>query len=118
MPAPRSGPTKAVVSSDSGDAPRRHRRAKVVVLSTIKRETSKEKVSTIGLDLDMAKNMFQAHGGSATRVIVFRKLRREQLHLFFASQRRCCVAMETCASAHHWALAMGELERRISGGPA
>ncbi len=58
-----------------------------------------EEVSTIGLDL--AKHVFQAHGASASGAVVFRKrLRREQVLSFFASQPRCCVAMEACASAH------------------
>jgi transposase len=69
-------------------------------------------VSTIGLDL--AKNVFQAHGASAAGMVVFRKkLRREQVLGFFASQPRCTVAMEACASAHHWARAIGELGHEV-----
>ena len=42
-------------------------------------------VSTIGLDL--AKNIFQAHGADAAGAVVFRrKLRREQVLAFFAAQ--------------------------------
>jgi transposase len=59
-------------------------------------------VSTIGLDL--AKSVFQAHGADATGRVVFRKkLRRDQVVEFFASQPKCLVAMEACASAHFWA---------------
>ena len=59
-------------------------------------------ITTIGLDL--AKNVFQAHGADAAGGVVFRKkLRREQLLAFFASQPRCLVAMEACGSAHYWA---------------
>jgi hypothetical protein len=69
------------------------------------REASMEEVSTIGLDL--AKHVFQAHGASASGAVVFRKkLRRDQVLPFFASQPRCRVAMEACASAHHWARAI------------
>jgi transposase len=69
-------------------------------------------VSTIGLDL--AKNVFQAHGASAAGMVVFRKkLRREQVLAFFAAQPRCLVAMEACASAHHWARAIGELGHEV-----
>ena len=69
-------------------------------------------VSTIGLDL--AKNVFQAHGASATGIVVYRKkLRREQVLSFFASQPRCLVAMEACASAHHWARAIGEIGHKV-----
>ena len=53
-----------------------------------------EEVSTIGLDL--AKNVFQAHGASASGAVLFRKkLRREQVLTFFAGQPRCLVATRT-----------------------
>lgn len=53
--------------------------------------------STIGLDL--AKNVFQAHGANSTGEVVCRKkLRRERVLPFLASQPRCTVAMEACAS--------------------
>lgn len=69
-------------------------------------------VSTIGLDL--AKNVFQAHGANATGMVVFRKkLRREQVLSFFAGQPHCLVAMEACASAHHWGRAIGELGHEV-----
>src|SRR3954462_3711249 len=86
-------------SNDGVDAPRRHRGAKVVVLTATLREASVTEVSTIGLDL--AKNVFQAHGASASGAVLFRKrLRRDQVLAFFAAQPRCLVAMEACASAH------------------
>lgn len=48
---------------------------------------------TIGLDL--AKNVFQAHGADAEGNIVFRKLlRRYSVVRFFAGQHSCMVAME------------------------
>ncbi len=69
-------------------------------------------VSTIGLDL--AKHVFQVHGASASGAVVVRKkLRREQVLTFFAGQPRCQVAMEACASAHHWARAIGELGHEV-----
>ncbi len=66
-----------------------------------------EQIATVGLDL--AKHVFQVHcadrdGG----VVLRRKLRREQLHCFFAELPRCRVAMEACGGAHHWAR---EIER-------
>lgn len=65
-------------------------------------------VTTIGLDL--AKNVFQAHGASSSGEVVFRRrLRREQVMTFFADQPRCLVAMEACASSHFWARAISEL---------
>ena len=65
-------------------------------------------VITVGLDL--AKSVFQAHGADAAGEVVFRKKpRRDQVVPFFASQPRCLVAMEACASAHHWAREIGAL---------
>ena len=58
-------------------------------------------ISTIGLDI--AKQVFHAHGADASGVMVFsRRITRAKLTLFFASQPRCVVAMEACAGAHHW----------------
>jgi transposase len=58
-------------------------------------------IVTIGLDL--AKNVFQAHGiDGAGAVMVRRQLRRAEVLKFFASLPPCLVGMEACASAHHW----------------
>ena len=71
-----------------------------------------EEVITIGLDL--AKSVFQAHGADRAGGVVFRKkLRRDQLLSFFASQPRCLVAMEACASAHYWAREIGALGHEV-----
>ena len=60
-----------------------------------------EKVSIIGLDL--AKNVFQAHGADEAGHRVFsKKVSRVGLLSFFASLPPCLIAMEACASAHHW----------------
>ena len=53
-------------------------------------------VSTIGLDL--AKNVFQAHGVSAEGKVVLKKqLRRGQVLSTFAKLPPCLVGMEACA---------------------
>jgi len=87
--------------SDGVDAPRRHRCAMVAgVEAPLQRGASTGEVSIIGLDL--AKNMFQAHGGASDGAVVFRrKLSRAQLLKFMAAQPPCVVAMEACASSHH-----------------
>ena len=60
-----------------------------------------ENVSIIGIDL--AKHSFQLHGAQANGSVEFRKkLSRGKLLNFLASQPRCVVAMEACASAHYW----------------
>ena len=65
-------------------------------------------VTTIGLDL--AKNVFQAHGAGTFGEMVFcKQLRRRQVLTSFAAQPRCVVAMEACMSTHHWAQVIGEL---------
>ncbi len=52
-------------------------------------------VSIIGLDL--AKNVFQAHGAAADGSVVFRR----------------SVTMEACASSHHWGRAIGNLGHEV-----
>lgn len=60
-----------------------------------------EEVTTIGLDI--AKQVFHAHGADASGARVFsRRITRQKLIQFFASQPRCTIAMEACAGAHHW----------------
>ena len=69
-------------------------------------------VTTIGLDL--AKNVFQAHGADGAGTIVFRrKLRREQVLAFFAAQQPCLVAMEACPGAHYWGREIGKLGHMV-----
>jgi len=59
-------------------------------------------VTIIGVDL--AKNVFQLHGAASDGSVVFRKkLSRPQFTRFMAEQPPCRVAMEACASSHHWA---------------
>ena len=71
-----------------------------------------EKVSIIGLDL--AKNVFQVHGARADGSVIFRKkLSRRKVSMFFATQRRCVVAMEACASSHYWAREIGALGHEV-----
>ena len=60
-----------------------------------------EQVDIIGIDL--AKRSFQLHGARADGSVAFRrKVSREKLPYFLAALPRCVVAMEACASAHHW----------------
>ncbi len=69
-------------------------------------------VSTIGVDL--AKNVFQVHGAAADGSVLFRKkLLRPQFARFMAQQPPCLVAMEACASAHHWAREMARYGHEV-----
>ena len=59
-----------------------------------------KQVTMIGIDL--AKRSFQVHGAQADGSVAFRvKLSRERPLNFLASQPRCAVAMEPCASAYY-----------------
>src|ERR1700684_2628189 len=69
-------------------------------------------VTRVGLDL--AKNAFQVHAVEAKgEIVVVRKLTRSQLIPFFAELAPCVVAMEACASAHHWGRALIELGHEV-----
>ena len=71
-----------------------------------------EQATIIGIDL--AKGSFQVHGARADGSVAFRKkLSRAKVLDFVASQPRCVVAMEACASSHHWSRAFGELGHEV-----
>ena len=70
------------------------------------------KTTTIGLDL--AKNVFHVvccdeHG----KVVSKKMLRRSQVLQYFANLATCLVGTEACASAHHWARALGALGQEV-----
>ena len=101
-------------------APERHERAKMVVVKTPsegkpsmgKSIRNLSTVTRVGLDL--AKNAFQVHAVDATgAIVVARKLMRGRLVPFFAELAPCVVAMEACASAHHWGRALIELGHEV-----
>ena len=72
--------------------------------------------STIGLDI--AKQVFQAHGADAGGRVVFRKrLARAKVLEFFAGQAPCVVALEACGGAHHWAREIGKLGHTVDAAP-
>lgn len=59
-------------------------------------------ITTIGLDI--AKNVFQVHGiDDAGRVVLRRKVRRDQLLTLLGGLEPCLIGMEACATTHHWA---------------
>ncbi|MER9338841.1 IS110 family transposase [Mesorhizobium sp. M0293] len=71
-----------------------------------------EKITTIGQDL--AKSVFQVHGITEDgRVVVRRAMRRSQMLDFFSGLEPCLIGMEACASAHHWANAIGEFGHTV-----
>jgi transposase len=59
-------------------------------------------IATVGLDI--AKQIFQVHGADADgRVVLRRKLRRNQVASFFANLPPCVVGLEACCGSHYWA---------------
>ena len=55
------------------------------------------------LAIDLAKHTFQVCGSTAEGEVVFnRKYSRAKLEQLLASHRPCVVAMEACATSHHW----------------
>lgn len=62
------------------------------------------------IGLDLAKNVFHAHGATHNGTPIFRKkLPRGQVLAFLSEQPHCIVAMEACATAHDWAREIGKL---------
>jgi transposase len=81
------------------------------------KEAAVSNARTIGLDL--AKHVFQAHGADEAGEVAFRKrLRRDKVLEFFASQPRCLVDMEACGGAHHWAREISKLGHEVRLIPA
>jgi len=69
-------------------------------------------VTTIGVDL--AKNVFQVHGVTASGDAVIRQeLRRRQVRRIFEKQAPCLVGMEACASSHYWAREIAALGHEV-----
>jgi len=74
-------------------------------------------VTTIGLDL--AKNVFQVHGITEGKELVFNSpLRRAQLLPFFSRIEPCLIGMEACSSSHYRALELTALGNEVRLIPA
>ncbi|TGN57492.1 transposase [Paracoccus liaowanqingii] len=62
------------------------------------------------IDVDLDKQVFQVHGATAEGAVVFRKkLSRKQFLAFIQAHSGCQVAMEACATSHHWARTLADL---------
>jgi transposase len=78
----------------------------------LEKEPPAMEISTIGLDL--AKNVFQVHGITATGEVVIRKaLRRSQMLPFFEKLPPCLVGAEACGTSHHWARELTKLGHEV-----
>ena len=71
-----------------------------------------EHATIIGIDL--AKRSFSCTAPARTGRLRFaRRLSRDKVLGFMASQPRCVVAMEACASSHHWGREIGKLGHEV-----
>jgi transposase len=62
-------------------------------------------VTTLGIDL--AKRVFQLHGvDKHGKVVLHKRMSREQLLPFVANLPPCLVGLEACGGAHYWARAI------------
>ncbi|XZQ31169.1 IS110 family transposase (plasmid) [Rhodobacter capsulatus] len=69
-------------------------------------------VAIVGIDI--AKQVFQLHGAAADGSVAFRKkLSRGQLLGFLAELPPCIVAMEACATGHHWGREISALGHEV-----
>jgi len=62
-------------------------------------------MSIITAGIDLAKNVFAAHGvdDSGKSVLVKPRVSREHLPGLIAQLPPCVIGMEACSGAHHWA---------------
>ena len=66
------------------------------------------------IGIDLAKRSFQLHGARPDGSVAFRKkLSRDTVLGFVRSHPRCVVAMEACASSHHWGRAFRDLGHEV-----
>ena len=55
------------------------------------------------LAIDIAKNVFQLHGvNRAGRVVLKRRVMRDQLFSTIAQVERCTIVLEACTGAFYW----------------
>lgn len=56
------------------------------------------------IGLDIAKRVFQLHGvDEKDKIVLTRKLKRNEMKTFFSQLPPCEVVMEACATSHYWA---------------
>lgn len=94
------------------DGPSRHRCARVWAVETHAEGPLAMSVTMIGLDT--AKAVFHVHGiDEASKALVRRKLRRNEVIGFFEAQPACTVVLEACGAAHHWGRVLTSLGHTV-----
>lgn len=70
------------------------------------------KITIMGLDL--AKNVFQAHGIDETgNTVLVKRLHWKQMLPFFSKLPSCLIGMEACGTAHHWARTLAAMGHEV-----
>jgi transposase len=68
----------------------------------------------IRIGMDTSKHIFQLHGvNAAEEPVLRRKLRRKEMIAFFEHLPQTEVAIEACASSHHWARLLRSFGREV-----
>jgi transposase len=76
-------------------------------------------MQVVRIGLDIAKNVFQAHGVDAEgRIALRRRLRRQDVLDFFAQLPPCRIGIEACSASHHWARELARLGHEVRMMPA
>jgi transposase len=76
------------------------------------KNSAKAVPATIGLDI--AKNFFQAHAADdAVRVVLRRKLSRDEVLRFFELQPKALVGIEACGTGHYWGREIAALGHEV-----
>jgi transposase len=74
----------------------------------VSRERAMQGVATVGLDI--AKQVFQAHGADASGETRFNtQIKRENVLEFFSKLSPCLIGIESCATSYYWARQLSDL---------
>lgn len=66
------------------------------------------------IDIDIAKRNFQIHGVNKNgKIVLKKKLMREQVLTFMANLPKCLVGIEACGGANYWAREISKLGHKV-----
>ncbi len=69
--------------------------------------------------MDISKQTFHIIGlDNDSKIVIKRKLKRNQVLSWFAQQKACQLSMEACASSHYWGRELGKLGYQVKLLPA
>ncbi len=66
------------------------------------------------IDIDLAKTVFQLHGvDNREQPVLRKKLKREQMLIYFRTIAPCLIGMEACSVAYYWARELQKLGHSV-----